>query len=125
MPTVKADAVPLATLAALHGCHGGVAEYRFHPVRQWRFDLAWPDPAIKLAVEKDGGLFGRGKACPVCRRRPVGAHSSIGQQKKDREKFNAAVLLGWRVLHFWPDQINDGSAWAVVREALAQGDSRG
>lgn len=65
-----------------------VAEYRFHPTRMWRWDFAWPE--LKLAVELDG----RGKDGGM------GAHQSITGQRRDHEKGNAAVLLGWRVLHF-------------------------
>ena len=32
-----------------------VYEYKFHPTRRWRFDLAWPDK--KVAVEVQGGIF--------------------------------------------------------------------
>jgi very-short-patch-repair endonuclease len=63
-------------------------EYEFHPTRGWRFDFAWPE--LKLAVELDG----RGKDGGM------GAHQSITGQRRDHEKGNAAVLLGWRVLHF-------------------------
>lgn len=59
-------------------------EFRFHPVRRWRFDWAWPDS--KLAVEVDGGQWVRGG----------GRHNS----DKDREKLNAAAVEGWRVLRF-------------------------
>lgn len=61
-------------------------EYRFHPVRKWRFDFAWP--AQKLAVEVDGGAFSKG------------GHSRAIPQAGDNDKTNAAILLGWRVLKF-------------------------
>src|SRR5215475_3616350 len=32
-------------------------EFRFHPVRQWRIDFAWP--AYRVAIEIDGGIFMR------------------------------------------------------------------
>jgi hypothetical protein len=34
-------------------------EHRFHPVRRWRFDAAFP--ARKVAVELDGGIFAAGR----------------------------------------------------------------
>ena len=61
-------------------------EYRFHPVRMWRFDFAYPDK--KVAIECEGGVWTQG-------RHTRGAH--YGQ---DCDKYNAAVLLGWKVLRY-------------------------
>lgn len=62
--------------------HTAAREYRFHPVRRWRFDFAWP--AEKLAVE----IEGRGR------------HQTFVGFRNDCEKYNAALQLGWRVLRF-------------------------
>ena len=67
------------------------AEYRFHPVRRWRFDFAIPE--IKLAVEYNGH-GGFVKAGGISR------HGSIIGMTGDAEKLNAAVGHGWRVLQF-------------------------
>ena len=66
-------------------------EYRFDPKRRWRFDFAWP--SLKLAVEIEGGVWIRGRHV-----RPVGYLA-------DLEKYNRAVVLGWRVLRYAPHQI--------------------
>lgn len=66
-------------------------EFRFHPVRRWRFDYAVPE--IKLAIEYDGH-GGFVKAGGVSR------HGSIVGMTQDAEKFNAAIACGWRVLKF-------------------------
>lgn len=79
-------------------------QYRFDPVRRWRFDFAWPEQ--RVAVEIDGGLHCRGRHI-----RPEG-------YKRDCEKLNAAVLANWRVLRFVADQIKSGDAVAVVLKAL-------
>jgi very-short-patch-repair endonuclease len=64
-------------------------EYRFHPARRWRFDIAFP--ALKLAVEIDGrGTGGH-----------MGGHHSVVSARRDAEKRNEAVRLGWRILA-WP-----------------------
>lgn len=63
---------------------GPVPEYRFHPVRRWRFDWAWP--ARRVACEIDGGQWRAGG----------GRHNT----DPDREKLNTAAALGWRVLRF-------------------------
>ncbi len=63
-----------------------VREYKFHPVRKWRFDFAWP--AYRVAVEIDGGTW------------TGGAHARGSGIDKDNEKRNSAAELGWRVLVF-------------------------
>jgi hypothetical protein len=96
---------------------GAVPESRFHPRRRWRFDWAWP--ARRIALEIEGGLFGRGPKCPTCKRRSVAGHSSIERLKTDLEKYNAAGLAGWLVLRVTPQQVSSGEAGRLVRLALA------
>lgn len=69
-------------------------EYRFHPSRQWRFDYAWPE--YMLAVEIEGGVWVKGR------------HNRGLGFIKDCEKYNAAVMLGWRVLRFPGGKLNEG-----------------
>ena len=83
-----------------------VREHRFHPKRKWRFDFAWP-PRL-LAVEVEGGIFKR-----------VSRHSRGMGFVQDTDKYNAALLLGWRVLRFTHIQIRNGEALHTIREALA------
>ena len=80
------------------------SEHRFHDTRRWRFDFAWPD--IKLAVEVEGGTWARGR------------HTRGSGFAKDCEKYNAAVLLGWRVLRFTGDMVTRGDAVEVIRQAF-------
>lgn len=87
-----------------HGLFEPVAEFRFHPVRRWRFDWAWPER--KVAVEIDGGIWTRGR------------HTRGAGFLADMEKLNTAALLGWRVLRFTPAQVKDGSCWAWIKEIL-------
>ena len=70
-------------------------EYRFAPPRRWRFDFAWPDK--KLAVEIEGGVWSKGR------------HTRGKGFINDCDKYNAAVLLGWRVLRFTDKHLNDGN----------------
>lgn len=81
-----------------------VRELVFAPPRRWRFDFAWPDRM--LAVEVEGGTFVQGR------------HSRGKGIEGDAEKYNAATLLGWRVLRFTTDMIHDGRAWATIERAL-------
>jgi very-short-patch-repair endonuclease len=67
-----------------------IEEYRFHPVRRWRFDFAIP--ASHIAIEIDGGGWTRGR-----HHRP-GTRGFDG----DLEKLNEAIRLGWRVFRLTP-----------------------
>jgi hypothetical protein len=101
---------------------GAVAEFRFHRQRKFCFDWAWPSRLVALEIE--GGLYGRGKRCPACGRRAVAGHSSIERLKTDMEKYNLAALAGWRVLRVTPQQFESGEAGRLVRLALAVGNFR-
>ena len=70
---------------------GWVVEYKFHPTRKWKFDFA--NPELKIAVEQEGGVWVRGR-----HNRGVGFLN-------DMEKYNTAVLLGWKVLRYPPNLI--------------------
>jgi len=59
-------------------------ELVFHPKRKWRFDYAWPDQ--KVALEIEGGVYTRGR------------HTRGKGYENDMRKYNAALLLGWKVL---------------------------
>lgn len=80
-------------------------EYRFAPPRRWRFDLCYPDRA--LAIECEGGTWSGGR------------HTRGAGYAKDLEKYNQAVVMGWRVLRYTTDQIVSGAAVAQIAEALA------
>ena len=85
-------------------------EYRFAPPRHWRFDFAWP--AVKLAVEIEGGVWSRGR------------HTRGKGFIADCDKYNAATMLGWRVLRFTrqhledSDYINPCTAVQMTMDAL-------
>ncbi len=66
------------------------AEYRFHPTRRWRFDWSWV--SCKVAVEIEGNAWNA---------KGGGRHMQDG----DLEKYNSAVLAGWRVLRFSPGML--------------------
>jgi len=67
-------------------------EFRFHPIRKWRADVALPKS--KLLIEINGGFF-----CGGRHGRGMGA-------VKDMEKLNAAQIMGYDVLQFTPQQVN-------------------
>lgn len=87
-------------------------EVRFHPARKFAFDCAWV--AERVALEFEGGTYGRGKPCPVCKRRSAAGHGSIDRMKRDHEKYTLAAVLGWRVMHQRPEQVQSGEVFAWI-----------
>jgi hypothetical protein len=87
-------------------------EYRFHPTRKWRFDFAWP--AHLLAAEIEGGIW-LPPDDPQGRR---SRHTVGSGFERDCEKYNAALLLGWRVLRFTPSHVRTGYALNTLAIAL-------
>lgn len=79
-------------------------EFRFHPVRKWRFDFAFP--IEKLAVEIEGGIWSGG------------AHNRGQHFQSDAEKYNAAIKLGWRVLRYSTEMVLRADAINDVLEVL-------
>lgn len=69
-----------------------IREFRFHPVRKWRADFAWPEE--KILVEIQGGLYGKHK----------GRH--IFNVEADYEKANAAQVVGYRLFQFGHKALN-------------------
>lgn len=63
-----------------------VKEFRFHPTRMWRFDFAWVNE--KIAIEIDGGIWNKG------------GHVRGIHYTSDCDKFNQAIILGWKVLRY-------------------------
>lgn len=61
-----------------------VSEFKFHPTRKWRFDKAWPPLMVSLEIEGATWVQGR--------------HTRGKGYENDCRKYNAAQLLGWKVL---------------------------
>lgn len=114
------------------------AEFRFHPVRMWRFDYAIPK--LKIAVDYQGhaGFVPlkdeHGNLRRDDRGKPLQApsgHSTIKGLTNDCEKSNEASAAGWRfftftALHFREKDRKEHklrSPWevleAAVKDALA------
>lgn len=87
----------------LHGLGlASTLEYRFHPTRKWKFDVAVL--GHHLAIEIEGGLF-----LPI-----RGRHNQGAGMRADIEKYNAAVIRGWRLLRVLPEWIPNGQAFGLV-----------
>lgn len=72
---------------------GWIAEYQFANDRKWRFDFA--HPVLKIAIEIEGGIWTKG--------RHVRGYGFLN----DMEKYNRATLLGWSVLRYAPNQVEE------------------
>ena len=81
------------------------AQYRFHPTRMWRFDVAWP--AQKVALEIEGGTWSGG------------SHVRGLRFESDCEKYAEATILGWAVLRVTTAMCKDGRATDLVQRLLA------
>lgn len=75
-------------------------EYKFLEKRKFRFDIAIPE--LKIAIEFEGGVFSKGR------------HIRASGYIKDCQKYNLAVVNGWRLLRYttadikkfgWVDEI--------------------
>ena len=84
-----------------------VAEFRFHPVRKWRFDHAWPEHRVYLEVQ--GGIFTNGR------------HSRGAAMLKEWEKINTASGMGYRVLYCQPRDLMTTATVVAIRAALNYG----
>lgn len=82
-------------------------EYKFHSVREWRFDLAWPD--LYFAVEVDG-LVRDGK----------GGHQTMSGVTEDCRKHAEALLWGWQVYRCTNAMIKSGEAAETILRLLTR-----
>lgn len=83
-----------------------VSEHKFHPVRKWRFDFAWPE--AKVALEVEGGFFMKGG----------GRHQRGAGARADMEKYNEAACMGWRILRIMPEQLYRSETFSQIRRCL-------
>lgn len=103
MTYIKLDPSTLLLLQLRnHNLPEPVREHRFHPVRKWRFDFAWPQS--KIAVEIEGGTFANGR------------HVRGLGYAKDCEKYNEAQRIGWKVYRFTSTMVNKGQAIKFLLE---------
>lgn len=97
------------------GLPAPIREYRFFPKRMWRADFAWPNE--KLLVEYEGGIFVRQQR----NGQNFGWHQSAQRMLTDMEKYNAAAMLGFRVLRFTASHVKSGEAVKEIEQALKGG----
>lgn len=105
---LKGEALAQAFLAALKLNHirPPLREYVFHPTRKWRFDFSWP--SARVALEVEGGAWKKGGS----------RHTRGAGFLGDMAKYNAAVMLRWRVLRCTPQTLCDPETIESVRQLL-------
>lgn len=81
-----------------------VKEFKFHPVRKWRFDYAIPSALVALEVE--GGVWTGGR------------HINPKGFLNDMEKYNTATLMGWSVYRTTPDDLYTGKTLKLLKTAI-------
>lgn len=82
-----------------------VKEFKFHPVRKWRFDYAIPEH--KIALEVEGGVWSGGR------------HTSPKGFLGDIEKYNTATLMGWRVFRTTPEDLYKTATIKLIKTAIS------
>lgn len=86
------------------GLPAPIREHRFHAVRRWRFDYAWPEQRVALEVE--GGVWTGGR------------HTRGAGFVGDLEKYNAAVVAGWRVVRVVPGKLCASATIGMLESLL-------
>lgn len=82
--------------------HQWESEHKGISGRRFRFDCA--NPEKKIAVEIEGGIW-----------MPKGAHNTGIAMTKDIEKYNLAVLEGWKILRYTPEMLVK-TPWKIIRD---------
>ncbi|MBM7070892.1 hypothetical protein JQC92_02400 [Shewanella sp. 202IG2-18] len=94
--SVKSQVIELKKKVALNllGLPDYEQEYKFHDIRRWRLDYAWPQ--IKVALEVHGGVHTNGR------------HNRGKGFTEDRVKMNTAALEGWLIIEATTEQVKNG-----------------
>lgn len=81
-------------------------EYKFHDTRRWRFDYCFPD--YHLAIEYEGQAYRSAKS----------GHTTISGFQSDCEKYNEALIAGWKVFRFTAKMIETGLAFRQLEHFI-------
>lgn len=105
----RVQSVGEVTLAThLRGCMINFEqEYKFHPERKWRADFFITGTNILIEVE--GGIWSGGR------------HTRGKGYLGDMEKYNAAAMMGFKVLRFDTQQVKSGLAIKQIENLVRGG----
>ena len=79
-------------------------EFKFHPKRKWRADFHLVEKMILVEVE--GGIWSGGR------------HTRGKGYLGDMEKYNAATVMGYRVIRFSTEQVKSGLAIEQIEKMV-------
>lgn len=82
-------------------------EYKFHADRNWRADFLIT--GTKILIEVEGGIWSGGR------------HTRGKGFIADMEKYNAAAILGFKVLRFDTQQVKSGLAIKQIENLVRGG----
>lgn len=102
----KADAELFVRLCVAQNLPKPEREHCFHATRKWAMDFAWT--AQRVGLEVEGAVWVQGR------------HTRGSGFVKDMEKYNAAAVLGWRILRVEPSKLCTPSTFAMLAEILRQ-----
>ena len=100
----RGDARLFLAYLDLYDIPAPVAEWRICRERMWRADFAWPDAGLIMEVQ---GGYQQGRA-----------HASVGGARNDFDKYNAAAILGLRLLLKLPADLIAPKTVEEIRQAL-------
>lgn len=83
-----------------------IREFKFHPLRKWRFDFIIDVLSGNYAIEVEGGTWARGR------------HTTGKGFEEDCEKYSEAAVLGWQVFRFTTDQVTSGYAIDCIKRGI-------
>ena len=81
----------------LIGLHDFETDYRFHSVREWKLDIAWPD--LRFAIEVDGTI-----------KSGQGGHQTTEGMTEDYQKQCEAMFWGWQIMRCTGPMVKSGEA---------------
>ena len=87
-----------------YGLSAPTAEFRFHPIRRWRFDFCWVE--LRVSFEYDGSTWTRGR------------HVRGAGVSADNEKINEAQIMGYIVIRGTSDTVRSGECFEQLKRAI-------
>lgn len=92
-------------------------EYQFDSKRKWRFDYFIPE--INTGIEVEGGTFKKtwykDKRTGLLKSHIGGRHNTGKGFLNDCEKYNSAIIMGYKVLRFSPEKLMTVKTLQIIK----------